>query len=171
MKEKEHLKVNGLLNIINLNRGLSNNLKTHFLLIATKMEPKPNLPIYIDNNWIAGFFSGEGCFALCIIKSKILKLGYTVTLRVIIGQHTRDKLLIKHFVSIFKCGHIIERKNKKYIEYVITKFEDIYHKIIPFFKKHKIEGIKSRDFQDFCKGAELIAKKAHLTEEGLNKLF
>ena len=37
-------------------------------------------------------------------------------------------------------------------------------------KKNCIEGVKSKDFQDFCKVADLMAKKAHLTPEGLAKI-
>lgn len=43
-------------------------------------------------------------------------------------------------------------------------------KIIPFFHTNKIMGVKSKDFNDWCKVAELIASKSHLTEEGLEKI-
>lgn len=35
----------------------------------------------------------------------------------------------------------------------IYKFQDIYTKIIPLFRKYKIKGIKWLDFEDFCKTA------------------
>jgi hypothetical protein len=38
------------------------------------------------------------------------------------------------------------------------------------FNKHKIEGIKSLDFQDFCLAVKLINNKAHLTLKGLEKI-
>jgi len=46
----------------------------------------------------------------------------------------------------------------------------IYNKIIPFFIKCPIMGIKYKDFEDFCKVAKLMQNKAHLTEEGLNQI-
>jgi hypothetical protein len=52
----------------------------------------------------------------------------------------------------------------------VTKFSDIADIIIPFFKKHPIPGVKSKDFHDFCLVAELIKNKAHLTEDGLNQI-
>jgi hypothetical protein len=52
----------------------------------------------------------------------------------------------------------------------VTKFSDIANIIIPFFKKHPIPGVKSKDFNDFCLVAELIKNKEHLTEEGLNRI-
>ena len=42
--------------------------------------------------------------------------------------------------------------------------------IIPFFNKYKIVGIKYQDFEDFKKAAEFIQTKAHLTDEGFEKI-
>jgi hypothetical protein len=63
------------------------------------------------------------------------------------------------------CGNLY--KNRDAFEYQVDKFSDIQNKIIPFFNKNRIQGIKSLDYQDWCKAAELIKNKAHLTEEGL----
>lgn len=38
------------------------------------------------------------------------------------------------------------------------------------FLKQKLEGVKSRDFEDFKKVAELMKKGAHLTLEGLEEI-
>ena len=54
--------------------------------------------------------------------------------------------------------------------YRVTKFDDIVNKIIPFFKKYPILGVKALDFADFCKAAELMKNKAHLTKDGLEKI-
>jgi hypothetical protein len=52
----------------------------------------------------------------------------------------------------------------------VVKFADIIDIIIPFLNKHPLLGVKSKYFEDFCKGADLIKNKIHLTEEGLNQL-
>ena len=39
-----------------------------------------------------------------------------------------------------------------------------------FFDKYPLLGVKSKDFSDFCIMANLIKDKAHLTQEGLNKI-
>jgi hypothetical protein len=49
----------------------------------------------------------------------------------------------------------------------VVKFSDIKDIIIPFLKKYPLHGVKSKNFEDFCKGAELIQNKIHLTEEGV----
>jgi len=45
----------------------------------------------------------------------------------------------------------------------------MYEKIIPFFKKYSIKGVKILDFADFCEVAEIKKAGGHLTPEGLKK--
>lgn len=49
-------------------------------------------------------------------------------------------------------------------------FSDIDEKIIPFFRENKVLGVKLQDFEDWCKVAELIKNKAHLTLSGLEEI-
>jgi hypothetical protein len=56
------------------------------------------------------------------------------------------------------------------VEVIVTSYQDIKSIIIPFFQKYPIQGSKKRDYLDFCKAAELKEKKAHLTQEGLDKM-
>ena len=58
-------------------------------------------------------------------------------------------------------------RDKEVIDLKVTKLSDINSKIIPFFVENPIERAKSKDFMDFCKVAELMQNKAHLTAEGL----
>jgi hypothetical protein len=51
-----------------------------------------------------------------------------------------------------------------------SKLVDIYNYIIPFFNQYPLHGTKRLDYLDFCRAAELINAKAHLTSDGLDKL-
>jgi hypothetical protein len=53
----------------------------------------------------------------------------------------------------------------------VCKISDLADKIIPLFKKHHILGVKSLDFEDFCKVAEIIKRKEHLTVKGLAEII
>lgn len=122
--------------------------------------------------WMAGFTNkvrGDGSFFVNIFKSSHHKVGYQIRLEFEIAQHIRDELLMESFTSFFNCG-IISRYSEDMVKFRCTKFSDISEKIIPFFKEYLPEGIKTLDFQDFCKVAELLENKAHLTEEGLNQI-
>jgi len=52
----------------------------------------------------------------------------------------------------------------------MTPFEELTDKVIPFFQKYPIVGVKALDFADFLAATELIKNKAHLTYEGLEKI-
>ena len=53
---------------------------------------------------------------------------------------------------------------------MVTKLSDIEEKIIPFFNKFPIWGVKAEDFADFCRARELMKEKKHLTAEGLEEI-
>jgi LAGLIDADG endonuclease len=91
-------------------------------------------------------------------------------LRILVGQHFRDRLLISNIVNLLDCGYISKNVKRNFIEFKIVKFEDIYYKIIPMFNLYKIKGEKSKDFECFCEAANIIKNKDHLTLEGLNKI-
>lgn len=174
MKKGEHLNEIGLSKIISLkaslNKGLSDILKISFPDIIKVERSKINIPTKLDPNWIAGFFSGEGCFFIGIFKSKTRTVGYGVGIHVLVTQHSRDKLLINKIKNYFNCGYVIKYLNKNAVDLRISNFEDIYYKIIPLFNKYKIRGTKSLDFQDFCIVVEIIKRKGHLTLEGLKEI-
>ena len=74
-------------------------------------------------------------------------------------------------ISIIKyldCGTIYKREKAIYIR--VTNFYDIANKIIPFFRKNSILGVKAQDFNDFCLVAEMIKNKKHLLKEGLEQI-
>ena len=61
-------------------------------------------------------------------------------------QHSRDKKLMIRIIAYFNCGRIYKRGEA--IDYKITKLDDIINKIIPFFKKYQVHGVKALDFKD-----------------------
>ena len=109
-----------------------------------------------DPNWLAGFTEAEGCFFINIYKSQT-KLGETVKLHFDIDQHVRDDALLISFIYFFNCG--TAKKNKDVSLYRVTKLDDIANKIIPFFQKNQIPGVKALDFADWCKVAEMMKQK------------
>lgn len=123
-----------------------------------------------DPYWLAGFTSGEGCFFVYIRNSSTTKLGKSITLKFHIAQHSRDTELIKKFIAIFGCGRIELNLDRSVVYFVVTKLEDITCKVIPFFDKAPIKGVKTLDYEDFKKVGVLLTKKHHLTEKGINEI-
>ena len=140
------------------------------MLFAPWVErPKVELPTTpIGPEWLAGFTSAEGCFYIEITKSTTNSVGYSVLLVYIIGLHARDNNILKCIKEFLNCGHVYQIGEA--FDYRVRKFDDIDNKIIPFFSKHPIYGVKALDFADWCRAAELRKQKKHLTAEGLEKI-
>jgi hypothetical protein len=70
------------------------------------------------------------------------------------------------------CGKVYKAGGEREsAEFRINKFADFSNSILPLFSKYPIQGNKSLDFADFCKVAELMQKKAHLTADGLAQIL
>lgn len=169
IQNKGHLTEKGLYQILalkaRLNKGFTPVLKTVFPHIIPVERPLVTDQIIKDCNWLAGFVSGEGCFYVRVFKSNTTKEGWAIQLVFIVVQHYRDKELLQSLMEYFNCGRAY--RSKEAFTFQVTKFSDLNRKIIPFFVKYPIKGIKAKDFEDFCKVAELMQNKVHLTKEGL----
>lgn len=173
MQRKEHLTIEGLQKIVNirasLNRGLTPLLLEAFPNTVPLLRPSlSSLSTKLDPQWVAGFTSGDGCFKISIRESKSHKAGGRVILLFVITQHIRDELLLKSLVDFLGCGQTYSYKD--YTEFRCQSFKDNYEKILPFFKKYDILGVKSEDFKDWHKVAEMIKSKVHLTKEGFDQI-
>ena len=172
MKNKSHLTIDGLNKIINIkasiNLGLSYFLKSEFLNFSPVKRPVINTENIPDNNWVAGFVSGEGNFDVRITQQLSNKIGTRVQLRFRISQHERDFKLMELLVKHLGSGTIYKYPGKDAIVLTIVKFSDITNIIIPLFEKNPILGLKLLDYLDWCKIAQLIIGGSHLTIEGLN---
>jgi hypothetical protein len=191
IKNKEHLTKQGLEKLIliksSMNLGLSPELKLAFPIfnscsliknyrnISTPILGKvlPNSENF-EPNWVAGFASGEGSFQVNIRKIKKLDNKYQVLLTFSIGQHGREELLLKNLANYLGCGRVQKKINSKnnteFFEFSVSKFKDVNEKIIFLFLNYPIQGQKILDFQDFCNVANLMNKKSHLTNLGLNQI-
>lgn len=175
MINKEHLTQEGLLKLVaikgSLNLGLAPELQSAFPLVTNADKPlvKGSAQKLPDPNWLAGFATGEGCFYVVAQKRANFKMGYSFKLKFSIAQHYRDEALLKSLIDYFDCG--ILYKNRETFELVFTNFTEIENKIIPFFFKYPIAGIKYLDFQDFCKVANIMKEKGHLTLEGCDAIL
>ena len=172
MQRGEHLKAEGLQKIINirasLNRGLTPLLLEAFPNTVALARPLLPLSVKLDPQWLAGFTSGDGCFKISIRESKLHKTGSRVVLLFVVTQHIRDELLLKSLVDFFGCGQTYSYKD--YTEFRCQSFKDNYEKILPFFNKYPIIGVKSKDFKYWAKVAKMIQTKDHLTNEGFDQI-
>ena len=163
IKNKEHLTQGGLEKIVrikaSINRGLSDKLKEAFpfiesvtpiedesLVLTNKTLGEANSQIS-DPHWLAGFVSAEGCFLVNIYNAPSYKLGKAVSLAFLITQHVRDSLLLTSFEKYLNCGKYSCRSEKEKVgDFAVYKYSDIVEKIIPFFDRYSILGVKNHNF-------------------------
>ena len=122
-------------------------------------------------DWICGFVEGEGSFVISISKIKSSKFEQ-VRLFFKVTQHMKNIQVLYALKSFFGVG-IVKRQSKEpkeIWEFVVSRFEHLSTKIIPFFEKHKMHSSKKFDFLRFRKVALLMARKEHLTQEGIKKI-
>ena len=97
------------------------------------------------------------------------KIGYQVLFRFTIGLHSRDELVLKSLVSYLGCGRY-KKTSESVGEFIIGNLTEINEKIIPLFEKYPLKGAKLKDFEDFCKVADIKKVGGHLTELGLEQI-
>jgi hypothetical protein len=102
-------------------------------------------------------------------KSSAYLSGVQIRLRFQLGQHSRDVKLLSSLQKYLGCGSVYKSEGMDIL--LVTRFSDVYEKIIPFFSEYQVYGVKREDFADFCKVAELIKTKAHLTASGLEQIL
>lgn len=176
-KNKNHLTMEGLRQVISIkallrNQGLSDSLLEAFPDITSAIIPIADTTCFNEDvsilyPWLAGFTSGDGNFYVSIAEKE---KGVQVQLVFSITQHIRDQALMNNLISCLGCGNIKHHEKHSWLRLIVTKFSDIDEKIIPIFREYKILGDKFRDFQDWCKVAELMKNKAHLTPSGLEEI-
>ena len=153
-----------------LNWGLSDKLRIQFPTVQPGPRPIVDFLGIPDPNWLAGFVDGEGYFYVKVQKAKTSS-GFLVSMQFSITQHIRDELLLTKLIDYLGCGKIEKPSTRtNEVRFVINRFSNLIDKIIPFFDRYSLRGIKSMDFQDFYKVSKIMEDKGHLTPEGLKKI-
>ncbi len=109
----------------------------------------------LSASYIVGLTKGEGCFLVSLRKD------CRIDLRFFISQAIGNRDLLVKIHQYFKVGSVYQKSNAregKLPAYVfeVTKRDDIYKVIIPFFQKHRLLGIKLKSFNAFCMIANLV---------------
>jgi len=171
IQEKLHLTEKGLLTLVGiksvLNWGLSEKFKETFPNLIPVVRPKVDISEIKDVYWLVGFVEGEGSFMVIIQESKSKKTTDNISLRFVITQHSKDSVLLDNISNYLGCGKCYCSRNE--VNLTVSTFSDI-NKIISLFNKYPLLGTKKEDYLDFCKVAELIKSKDHLTKKGIENI-
>ena len=121
------------------------------------------------NPWfITGFSDAEGSFLISIRPNSKLKIGYSVELAFKIGLHSNDKNLLEDIKSYFQVG-AVRKQGEDGFEFQVSSFRDL-QVIVNHFNNYPLISQKWSDFKLFTQVIELMEKKEHLTQKGLEKI-
>lgn len=105
--------------------------------------------------YIVGLTEGEGCFLVSLRKD------FRIDLRFFISQAEGNKNLLLKARQFFKAGAVYQKssaRNGKLPAWVfeVTRRDDIFNVVIPFFERYKLVGYKAKSFAAFRKIAKLV---------------
>ena len=130
----------------------------------------------ISNDYIVGLTDGEGCFYVNKSNLKTYTSGVRIQLHFHLKLRECDKEILEKIKDTLECGGVYFQKEQRKnhtpcYRYTVASQQDIFEKIIPFFQKNPLQTVsKQKSFVAFCKIAELIKMKKHLTQEGIEEI-
>lgn len=126
--------------------------------------------ITLNPEWVLGFIDAEGCFHVAIQNNSTMRMGVQVQLQFCVSQHTRDRALMERFIPFFGgVGHVV-KQGPTMVQYRIRGINDLSNHFYPFLDAHPLLTVKSKDYADFRRVHDLMAKGLHLTPEGLAQI-
>jgi hypothetical protein len=129
-----------------MNRGLTELLKNGFPNVKAAKRPCVDIGQINQTQWMAGFATGDGCFLITISKMSSTRTKPCVHLHFTLTQHARDTEMMRRCIDLFQGGSVIKDRTCYYFR--ISKFEDLFTKVLPIFKEAPILGNKAKDFKD-----------------------
>ena len=130
----------------------------------------------MSNEYVVGLTDGEGCFYVNMGKYSSYKVGTRVQMHFHLKMQEKDKNLLGKVRETLGCGAVYFQKEQRRnhaqcYRYTVSSYDNIFNKIIPFFQRYPLQSSsKKKSFNIFCQIAQLLQKKAHLTEKGVKRI-
>ena len=130
----------------------------------------------VSEDYVVGLTDGEGCFYVNVWRSSLYQTGYGIQLHFHLKMQEKDRPLLEKVKNTLGCGAVYFQKEQRTnhcqcYRYTVSSQKDILERIIPFFRRHSLQSVsKKNSFQLFCKIADLVQLKKHLTKSGIKKI-
>lgn len=119
----------------------------------------------MNDDYIAGFFDGEGSLQIRIRKDIRYKTGFQISPRADFTQ--KDKKVLEILQQNLKMGNIYFDSHDKTYQLHIYKIEDL-KKFIDLIREKII--VKKDQMKIFLECVEIISSKKHLDSDGVEKI-
>lgn len=124
------------------------------------------LKVNMFEDYLAGFFDGEGSLILRLKKDPRYKLGYQIELHTNITQ--KDRNVLEMIQKKFGFGKIYFHKRDELWHYNIYKISEI-KKFVSAIKGRVV--VKKERLEKFDKCLNIIISKKHLSNNGVKKIM
>jgi cytochrome c oxidase subunit 3 len=153
-------------NISELDNNTQNNNDNTLLINIPPYRNKESTSYFLNKDfidWFVGFTDGVGNFNFKItnLKEDTFK---NVQFTFQIGLHKDEKELLYYIMSVLKCGHISESKDK--VNFFVNDINSLLNVIIPIFEYVNLNSSKYYNFELFKKAVFLTKNKSHLLNDG-----
>jgi hypothetical protein len=184
VKEKKHLTLEGLIQILNLSYFMNKetSLRTDEskeTLVNKLIKKYGELPTVLDvvlannitNNkenltleFVRGLIDGDGSFNVSFVTTRRrINVNFTVVCEL------ASISVLNDLVDYFSCGTVYKLQSNA-ARYQVQNVEDMLDKIYPKLKDIKFNTIKQNHFEKTIKVAELIKNNGYKTDEGLKTI-
>ena len=126
----------------------------------------------LDPNWVVGFVDGEGCFAVSVHRSAMMRRHGGRQLQPVfqVYQHRDHRDILEALVEFFGRDVFVPKGPKSSVEtYAVEALGVLEAVVLPFFERYPLR-VKDRDFQAFAAIVRSMRRKEHLTEVGFEQL-
>lgn len=148
----------------------------------------------VNPDYAVGFVDGEGCFCVPISVHKTLVRRREVRPTFEIEVREDDLPILRKIQRVLGCGKIYRLEFKRYekwkphvtprqargdpersakgrtverVKLKVSKLSDLQNILIPFFERHPLQAKKRKSFRIFKRIVRMVARKKHLTPEGI----
>ena len=122
----------------------------------------------LDALWIVGFVDGEGCFHVGINRQPAMSVGWQVLPEFRLVQHQRDEQILDKVKEYFGFGRVVVNHGDRK-EWRVRRLQDL-QVLCAFFRKHPLRTKKQFDFELFDRVLDMMQRKDHLTNGGLDTI-
>ena len=110
----------------------------------------------LNNNWLAGFTDGEGCFTCSIHKTKGFSFNYNVA-----QKWEINKIILEHFCTLFEGGIVSKHSSDNTYEFRVGGVNNC-KVIFPYFDNHQLYTKKHLSYKLWKDIHSRLSKKDHL---------
>lgn len=105
----------------------------------------------LPGDYVAGFVDGEGCFYLTYrSETKLSRASHPKYFRwvayfaIVLKQDDVD--ILNRIKNTLGCGRIYKMSTRPFVSLNIQNTDDLYTKVMPFFKLYSLRAKKCNDF-------------------------